>query len=94
MSDELLLSPEFADDAMLVAVAQGQATILQGVKSASVVALQKVLTALGVTLKPDGSFGPNTRTALANWQKSAGLAESGVLDSETLVTMDRLLVER
>ncbi len=94
MSDELLLSPEFADDETLSAVAQGQATISQGVKSESVVALQKALTALGVTLKPDGSFGPKTREVLANWQKSAGLSESGVLDSETLLTMDRLLAER
>lgn len=94
MSDELLLSPEFADDAMLAAVAQGQSTISQGAKNESVVALQKALTALGVTLKPDGSFGPKTHDVLAEWQKSTGLSESGVLDAETLLTMDRLLVER
>jgi peptidoglycan hydrolase-like protein with peptidoglycan-binding domain len=94
MSDELLFSPEFADDAMFSAVAQGQATISQGAKNDSVVALQKALMALGITLKPDGSFGPKTRDALADWQKSAGLSESGVLDAETLMTMDRLLVER
>ncbi len=94
MSDELLLSPEFADDAMLAAVAQGHAIISQGANSESVIAMQTALRALGVTLKPDGSFGPKTRDVLADWQKSAGLSESGVLDMETLLAMDRLLVER
>jgi peptidoglycan hydrolase-like protein with peptidoglycan-binding domain len=94
MSDELLLSPEFADDALLAAVAQGQATISQGAKSDSVAALQKALTALGVTLKADGSFGPKTQSALADWQKSLGITASGILDGETLVTMDRMLADR
>lgn len=94
MSDELLLSPEFTDDALLAAVAQGQATISRGAKNESVVALQKALTALGVTLAPDGSFGPKTQSALADWQKSLAINPSGILNAETLLTMDRMLSER
>lgn len=94
MSDEPLLSPEFADDATLQAVAQGLATLVQGMKNDSVVALQKALTALGITLKPDGSFGPKTSAALSGWQKSAGLNESGVLDAETLLALDQALAAR
>jgi len=93
MSDELL-SPEFADDAVLTGVAQGDATISEGAKGESVLAMQKVLIALGVTLKPDGSFGPKTRSALLEWQKSAGISESGALDSETILAMDTMLAER
>lgn len=94
MSDIVLFSPEFADDALLEAVAREQAVIAQGAKSASVLAMQKALIALGVTLKPDGSFGPKTREALAEWQRSAGISETGVLDAETLFVIDRQLADR
>jgi hypothetical protein len=35
------------------------------------------------TLSPDGHFGPNTRNALIGWQRSRGLAPSGIVDTET-----------
>ncbi|MBK9261910.1 MAG: peptidoglycan-binding protein [Polyangiaceae bacterium] len=92
MSNELL-SPEFEDDAMLAAVARGETTIQEGTKSSSVLAMQKALVALGVKIKPDGDFGPKTRSALVAWQKSTGLPESEILDAVTLSAMDRILVE-
>lgn len=94
MGDELLNSPEFAEDIGLVSVAQGVATISVGAESPSVLLLQKALTALGIPLKPDGSFGPKTSAALASWQKSAGLADTGILDDATLFELDRALVQR
>lgn len=92
MSD-LLVSPEFADDALIVAIAEGRANLQQGASGESVVALQKALTVLGIVLRADGSFGPKTREALQNWQNSVGISESGVLDSETILALDRILAE-
>lgn len=94
MSDELLSSSELADDEGLASVARGETTIMQGAEGASVVALQKALIALGITVKSDGSFGPKTAAALASWQKSAGLSDTGVLDDVTLLELDRVLSER
>ncbi|HRI68987.1 MAG TPA: peptidoglycan-binding domain-containing protein [Polyangium sp.] len=94
MSNAELLSPEFADDATMNGVRLGVFTLSQGAKGEGVVALQKVLTGLGVALVPDGSFGPRTQKALAEWQRSAGLNDSGELDSETLYALDHALDEK
>jgi len=93
MSDDVLVSGEFADDALLIAIAEGQATLGEHAKGESVVALQKALTALGIALRPDGSFGPKTREALQSWQNSAGISESGVVDSETILALDKTLAD-
>lgn len=90
MSD-VLVSPEFAGDAVFEAIAEGRATLSQRATGARVITLQNALTALGIALRPDGSFGPKTREALQNWQNSAGISQSGVLDSETILTLDRTL---
>ncbi|MDC3959532.1 peptidoglycan-binding domain-containing protein [Polyangium jinanense] len=89
--DGTLVSPELAEDAMLVAVAAGQATLERGVKSGTVVLLQKALVELGASLTPDGSFGPKTHTAIVAEQAAAGLPQTGVLDAATLVVIDRRL---
>lgn len=93
MSDDVLVSPEFAYDALLVAIAEGREVLSQGAKGDSVVALQKALTVLGIALKPDGSFGPKTHEALQSWQNSAGIDESGVLDAETILALDKTLAD-
>jgi len=48
--------------------------------------LQKALIAAGVTVRggADGAFGPATQSALRAYQKSVGIAESGVVDQATL----------
>lgn len=92
MSEELF-SPEFEGDALLVAVARGDTTLSQGAKGDSVLAVQKALVELGVTIRPDGSFGPKTRAALCEWQRSVGLPETEIVDAATMSAIDRILVE-
>ncbi|TKD02250.1 peptidoglycan-binding domain-containing protein [Polyangium fumosum] len=89
-----LLSPELAEDAMLSAVAMGEATLARGAKSGSVIVLQKALVELGASLTPDGSFGPKTHAAIAAEQAAAGMPETGVLDAATLGVVDRRLAAR
>ncbi|MDI1481718.1 peptidoglycan-binding domain-containing protein [Polyangium sp. y55x31] len=92
--DGALVSPELAEDAMLVAVAAGEATLARGAKSGSVVLLQKALVDLGASLTPDGSFGPKTHAAIVAEQAAAGLPQTGELDRATLLVIDRRLATR
>ncbi len=94
MSDPILVSPEFADDVLLVAVAQGESTIALGSNNASVLAVQKALVILEAKIKPDGDFGPRTRAALVAFQAAEGLPESGNIDADTLSVLDQRLEER
>src|SRR5688572_12330115 len=47
-------------------------------------AIQQELKARGYKIKVDGSFGPKTRAALKKFQKTQGLAQSGMPDEPTL----------
>lgn len=58
--------------------------ILQsGSEGADVRSAQRLLTARGYTLEADGIFGPNTRSAVIQFQKSQSLAADGVIGPNT-----------
>ncbi|MDO0913223.1 peptidoglycan-binding protein [Streptomyces sp. DT2A-34] len=58
--------------------------ILQsGSKGADVRSAQQLLTARGYTVEADGLFGPNTRSAVIQFQKSRSLAADGVIGPDT-----------
>jgi peptidoglycan hydrolase-like protein with peptidoglycan-binding domain len=59
-------------------------TLRQGSSGAAVRRLQRALTAaLGSALAIDGSFGPNTETAVRSYQSSRGLGVDGVVGPAT-----------
>jgi peptidoglycan hydrolase-like protein with peptidoglycan-binding domain len=61
----------------------------------SVKELQEALTELGYAPGPiDGKPGPKTREALKQFQKSAGLPATGVLDAETTQRLRAAPVKR
>ncbi|MGB8455991.1 MAG: phage tail tip lysozyme [Anaerocolumna sp.] len=55
-----------------------------GSSGKNVSALQCLLTFQGYSLTIDGSFGPNTQTAVINFQRSRGLTTDGVAGVNTL----------
>ena len=58
--------------------------ILQsGSEGADVRSAQRLLTARGYTLEADGIFGPNTRSAVIQFQNSRSLAADGVIGPNT-----------
>jgi Putative peptidoglycan binding domain len=60
-------------------------TLKPGDTGAQVRALQRALKALGYPVgKVDGQYGPATKTAVAAFQHTAGLAEDGVVGPKTL----------
>ncbi|HVY62835.1 MAG TPA: L,D-transpeptidase family protein [Planctomycetota bacterium] len=83
-------SPLLKGDAGLSAVASGKATIDIGAKSGSVKLLQIALGQTGASLgTPDGIFGRMTQSAVAAFQKQAGLPPTGSVDQKTLAALDR-----
>lgn len=54
----------------------------------AVTALQEKLQAAGQRLGIDGDFGPGTERALKAFQRAKGLAQSGVVDPETLAALN------
>ena len=52
-----------------------------------VIALQKVLTALGFECSPDGFYGRNTEAAVKRFQRSARLRADGVVGRKTIGAM-------
>ena len=49
--------------------------------------VQAALTALGHQTPATGFFGPNTRTTIADWQKTQGRPSSGFLDAAQLAAL-------
>ena len=61
------------------------------VRGDDVAALQHRLNALGFDPgRPDGVFGPNTESALREFQRNAGVANDGVCGPATITALDRL----
>jgi peptidoglycan hydrolase-like protein with peptidoglycan-binding domain len=50
-------------------------------------ALQRVLNGLGHPVAVDGTFGDQTRSALAQLQRQLGVPPTGVLDKATLLAL-------
>jgi len=64
-----------------------------GDRGAEVETLQTRLNlALGLDLATDGIFGPNTRTAVMEFQRENGLAVDGVVGPNTQAELDKLAV--
>lgn len=84
----------FKNDPTLAKLATGAVPpLVKGApKSESIKTVQLALYSLGF-IKPrsgiDGSFGPGTETAVKAFQASAGLAQTGTVDGNTLQAMDK-----
>jgi len=74
----------------LDAVRNGTAKIARGQQGDSVADLQRKLNEAGATppLTADGQFGPKTEAAVARYQVSRGLPDTGVLGQQTLKAID------
>ena len=54
--------------------------------------LQRALNALGFTVgKPDGVYGPNTQSAVEQFQNSKGLTTDGIVGQQTLTALQQAL---
>lgn len=72
-----------------------EATGLQrGGRGEAVLDLQRLLTAAGYPLVPDGRFGPATALAVSRFQADHGIAPSGVAGPETRDALSRALAGR
>ncbi|SOD64369.1 Peptidoglycan-binding (PGRP) domain of peptidoglycan hydrolases-containing protein [Streptomyces zhaozhouensis] len=58
-------------------------TLQNGSRGPDVHTAQHLVSHHGFTTEPDGIFGPNTATAVENFQESAGLTASGTVDPTT-----------
>lgn len=56
----------------------------RGASGSSVKELQNLLNQNGATLEVDGVFGPNTQSAVVNYQRSKGLTVDGMVGNETM----------
>ncbi len=62
----------------------GDATLRPGARGPAVEDLQRMLSALGYPLRPDGQFGRLTAQAVSRFQRDTGLNPTGVVTQETL----------
>jgi len=68
------------------------ATLTPGDTGPQVKLLQRALNALGYSVgKPDGDFGPVTKTAVEKFQLAKGLAADGVVGPQTLAALRQAL---
>jgi peptidoglycan hydrolase-like protein with peptidoglycan-binding domain len=67
----------------------GWSSVGQGARGESVAAIQRALIGAGVVVRggDDGYFGSRTKAAVATFQRSRGLAASGVVDAETAAAL-------
>ncbi len=74
------------------AVQAPTATLTPGDTGPQVKLLQRALNALGYSVgKPDGDFGPVTKTAVEKFQLAKGLAADGVVGPQTLAALRQAL---
>jgi Putative peptidoglycan binding domain len=66
-------------------------TLKPGDTGSQVKALQRSLTALGFKVAVDGDYGPSTQAAVEKFQVSKGLAEDGIVGSQTLAALQQAL---
>ena len=64
-------------------------TVHRGNKGGAVRELQHCLTMLGFETNPDGVFGPQTESAVTDYQLSRGLAADGICGKMTWATIKR-----
>ncbi|MFC1706618.1 peptidoglycan-binding protein [Planctomycetota bacterium] len=80
-----------AQDAELRAISAGTGSLSRGARGEGVRLTQQALTDLGYNVSggADGVFGRGTQAAITQFQKDAGLSESGNLDQQTLLAIDQ-----
>lgn len=67
-------------------------TLIPGDTGKQVKELQQALNALGFTVgKPDGDYGPNTQSAVEQFQSSKGLTADGIVGQQTLTALQQAL---
>lgn len=86
VAQEGLPLPQLASS--LDAVRTGASALSQGSRGVAVRDLQRLLNATGATLATDGVFGPGTRAAVVQFQRSAGLTADGVVGPATLRALE------
>jgi peptidoglycan hydrolase-like protein with peptidoglycan-binding domain len=86
----VLRSSRFADTPELDAVLKG-GQLAKGAKGDAVARVQQALQDMAFVLPAgvDGGFGNQTAQALKNFQSAAKLPQTGVLDRDTLVALDK-----
>jgi len=86
-----LASGAFKNDATLQSVLRGERTIERGMRGDTVKLVQQGLQAAGITVRggADGIFGAGTETALKEFQAKKGIPQTGKLDQQTLLLLDR-----
>jgi peptidoglycan hydrolase-like protein with peptidoglycan-binding domain len=88
-----LESDRFMGDLILEACFDGERTLGFGSSGGAVTKIQQALVDAGFPLPQfgvDGIFGSETRGALTDFQRSSSLAETGVVDSSTMSSLDAL----
>lgn len=63
-------------------------TLMRPASGEAVIALQKALTAHGITVLADGWFGPNTELAVKIFQKRVGLIQDGIAGTQTWAALN------
>lgn len=58
--------------------------LTQGAKGKSVLDLQRKLIAAGADIEADGVFGKNTKRAVREFQRKAGIAADGIVGDDTM----------
>ncbi len=67
-------------------------TLKPGDTGSDVKTLQRALAALGFSPgKPDGNYGPTTKTAVQHFQTSKGLTSDGIVGPKTLLALQQAL---
>jgi hypothetical protein len=79
--------PGFAENRYDVKLAEAYAKYAGGHMPPSMLAIQNALNRHGAAIGADGKSGPETRTAIREFQRQAGLPITGVADAATLATL-------
>jgi uncharacterized protein (TIGR02594 family) len=76
---------------MTLAAVTAAAPLRRGMKNGNVGLAQLALQKAGAVLEADGDFGAITETAVKHFQRTYGLADTGVIDAVTAAGLDALL---
>jgi murein L,D-transpeptidase YcbB/YkuD len=79
--------PGFAENRYDTKLAEAYAKYAGGHMPPSVLAIQNALNRHGAAIDADGKSGPDTRTAIREFQRQAGLPITGVADPATLAAL-------
>lgn len=79
--------PGYAENRYDTKLADAYAKYASGHVTPSVLAIQNALNRQGAAIEADGKSGPDTRTAIREFQRQAGLPITGIADPETLAAL-------